>query len=264
MLDARVFAAVAASSLAVIVLAMAFVLWRVRRTGRVDVVDTVWGGTFAAIAVAGLIVTWQPADNGLRLLVAAMTAAWGVRLAVHIGVRNHGAAEDRRYTDLFARHGGGRVRVAAFWVCLPQGVALLVVSLPVQLAQAAGAVTLGWFAAAGLVVWAVGMAFEAGGDAQLASFRSDSRNRGRVLDTGFWRYTRHPNYFGDACVWWGIYLAACTEPVAAVTLVSPVAMTWLLARGTGKPLMERHLGHRPGYAEYVRRTSGFFPLPRRR
>ena len=85
-----------------------------------------------------------------------------------------------------------------------------------------------------------------------------------MLDTGLWRYTRHPNYFGDACVWWGIYLCACSAWPAALTVLSPVLMTWTLARGTGKPLLERHLAGRPGYAEYVRRTSGFVPLPPRR
>lgn len=264
MLGVTTVAGVVIASLVVIVLAMTFVVWRVHRTGRVDVVDTLWGASVAAIALAGLGVSWQPGGNALRLLVAAMTVIWGVRLAVHIGVRNRGADEDRRYADLFARHRGGRVRVATLWVCLPQGLGLLIVSLPVQLAYSSDTDGLGWFAFAGLLVWLLGMIFEAGGDAQLARFRSDPRSSGRVLDYGFWRYTRHPNYFGDACVWWGIYLAACTAPLAAFAIVAPIAMTWLLARGTGKPLMERHLSDRPGYAEYVRRTSGFLPLPRRR
>lgn len=264
MLESNTSAAVAVTSLLVVVGAMAFVLWRVHRTGRADVVDVVWGASFGAIALAGLVVGWRPGGNTLGVMITTMTAAWGVRLAVHIGVRNHGADEDRRYADLFARHGGGRVRVAALWICLPQGVALLIVSIPIQLVHASDDADIGWLAVTGLLVWLVGMIFETGGDLQLARFRSDPRNRGRVLDSGFWRYTRHPNYFGDACVWWGIYLAACTTPIAAFAIVSPIAMTWLLARGTGKPLMERHLSERPGYAEYVRRTSGFVPLPRRR
>ncbi|MDN5853235.1 MAG: DUF1295 domain-containing protein [Actinomycetia bacterium] len=264
MLGATTVAAVVVASLVVIAITMAFVLWHVHRTGRVDVIDTAWGASFSAIALAGLAVSWQPDGNALRLLVAAMTVVWGVRLAVHIGVRNRGADEDRRYADLFARHRGGRVRVAALWVCLPQGLGLLVVSLPIQLAYSSDTAGLRWFTVVGLLVWLLGMIFEVGGDAQLARFRSDPRNRGRVLDGGFWRYTRHPNYFGDACVWWGIYLAGCTAPLAAFAIVSPIAMSWLLARGTGKPVMERHLSDRPGYAEYVRRTSGFLPMPRRR
>ena len=250
------------SSALVIAAVMAFVLLRVRRTGRVDVIDTVWGGTFAAIATVGLGVTWQSDDNALRLLLTVLTVVWGVRLALHIGLRNRGAQEDKRYAELFDRHDGPRIRVAAAWVCLPQAAGLWFISLPVQLAQTSTA-SPDIFAAAGVAVWLVGMAFETGGDFQLERFRADPANRGRVLDTGFWRYTRHPNYFGDACVWWGLYLVACTSSIAAFAVTSPIAMTWLLVRGTGKPLMERHLADRPDYAEYVRRTSGFLPLPRR-
>src|SRR5699024_4590966 len=202
MFAAATLASVAIAASAVVVVAMAFVLWRVRCTGRVDVIDTVWGASFAAIALATLAVGWpSDDDNALRLMITTMTVLWGLRLAVHIGVRNHGSDEDRRYADLFARHRGGRLRVAALWVCLPQGVGLLIVSLPIQLVHASDDSGIGVLSGTGLFVWLVGMVFESGGDLQLARFRSDPRNRGRVLDTGFWRYTRHPNYFGDACAW---------------------------------------------------------------
>jgi steroid 5-alpha reductase family enzyme len=110
----------------------------------------------------------------------------------------------------------------------------------------------GGVALAGLAVWAVGFAFEAVGDAQLARFRADPANAGRVMDRGLWSWTRHPNYFGDCLVWWGL------------SVLSPLVMTLLLTRGSGKPLLERHLADRPGYAAYVARTSGFVPLPPRR
>lgn len=149
-------------------------------------------------------------------------------------------------------------------VYLTQAAAMWFVSLPVQLGQfvsAASRLLLG----AGIVVWLVGMVFEVGGDDQLRRFRADPGNAGRVLDSGLWRYTRHPNYFGDACVWWGLFLVACQELWIVVAVVSPVVMTWLLARGSGKPLLERHMREtRPEYAEYVRRTSGFLPLPPKR
>ena len=119
--------------------------------------------------------------------------------------------------------------------------------------------------ALGVVVWLVGFVFETVGDLQLTRFRSDPGSAGQVLDTGLWRYTRHPNYFGDACVWWGISLVAFSAWPGILTLASPVLMTWLLARGTGKPLLEKDMAsRRPGYADYVRRTSGFVPLPPRR
>jgi steroid 5-alpha reductase family enzyme len=117
----------------------------------------------------------------------------------------------------------------------------------------------------GVAVWLVGFAFETVGDHQLQRFRNDPDSKGKVLDTGLWRYTRHPNYFGDACVWWGLSLVAFSAWPGILTLLSPVAMTWLLAKGTGKPLLEKGIAERrPGYTDYVRRTSGFFPLPPRR
>lgn len=252
-------------SVGVVAALMAFVLVQVARTGQVTVIDTVWGAGFAAVALAGCVQSWGTGDNALRVLVTVLTVVWGTRLAVHIGRRNHGKGEDPRYADIFARRPGRRVSVAARWVCAPQAVVLVFVSLPVQLAQHVRAGSIGelwwWFALAGGLVWAVGFAFETVGDAQLARFRADPANRGTVLDTGLWRYTRHPNYFGDACVWWGLFLCACVVWPGALTVLSPVLMTATLARGTGKPLMEKHLGDRPGYADYVARTSGFVPLP---
>ena len=138
------------------------------------------------------------------------------------------------------------------------------VSLPVQVAafEPSSPGVLAWV---GVLVWAVGLAFEGVGDAQLTRFRNDPATRGQVLDTGLWRYTRHPNYFGDACVWWGLSLVAFDAWPGVLTVLSPLAMTWLLAKGTGKPLLEKDMSsRRPGYAEYVRRTSGFVPLPPRK
>lgn len=249
-------------------LLMLAVLVHVHRTGTVTVIDTVWGAGFGVVAVVGGVQSWGLGDDDrLRLLVTVLTVVWGTRLALHIGMRNRGRGEDPRYEDLFARHRGGRVAVAALWVCLPQAVILWFVSLPVQVAQHTVDMSLQGpvvaVVVAGVVVWLLGFVFETVGDAQLASFRADPANRGRVLDTGLWRYTRHPNYFGDACVWWGLYLCACVSWPGLLTIASPVLMTALLARGTGKPLMESHLGGRPGYAEYVSRTSGFVPLPPR-
>ncbi len=115
---------------------------------------------------------------------------------------------------------------------------------------------------AGTALWAVGIGFEAVGDAQLARFRADSANRGKLMDRGLWSWTRHPNYFGDFCVWWGLFLLTCDSlPAAVVSVVSPVVMSLLLTQGSGKRLLEQHMADRPGYAEYRARTSGFFPRP---
>jgi steroid 5-alpha reductase family enzyme len=228
---------------------------------RHDIVDTLWGLGFAVVAVT----TFPIADGDLatRLLLTVLTVVWGVRLAVHIGLRNRGKPEDRRYVEI--RRKASRypnLRLARV-VYLTQAAVLYVVSLPVQIGQY-GAGAPAWLLAAGAAVWLVGFVFESVGDWQLRRFAADPANRGRVLDTGLWRYTRHPNYFGDATVWWGLYLLACGTWAGAATLPAPLLMTFVLAKGTGKPLTEKHLSSsRPGYAEYVRRTSGFVPLPPR-
>ncbi|MPY86023.1 MAG: DUF1295 domain-containing protein, partial [Actinophytocola sp.] len=117
----------------------------------------------------------------------------------------------------------------------------------------------------GIAAWLVGFAFETIADAQLARFTADPATKGRVLDRGLWRYSRHPNYFGDACLWWGLFLIAAQHWIGLLTVLSPVLMTVLLARGTGKPLLEKHLtSSRPGYRDYIERTSGFVPLPPKR
>jgi len=222
-------------------------------------VDVAWGLLFVAIAGTGLVLSAGHGSTGNRWLVTVLTTVWGVRLAAHIAWRGLGTGEDRRYERLLARATGNRDLYALRYVYLLQGVIAWFVSLPVQVAQYNPAALSPWVAV-GVAVWAVGLAFEAVGDAQLIRFQTDPANRGKVLDTGLWRYTRHPNYFGDACVWWGLYLVACVGWPGPLTVLSPLLMTYLLARRTGKPLMEAHLSRtRPEYAGYVARTSGFIP-----
>jgi steroid 5-alpha reductase family enzyme len=149
-------------------------------------------------------------------------------------------------------------------VFLLQAVVAWFISLPVQ---AAMYIRSGWtfLAVIGVAVWAVGMFFETVGDAQMNAFRGDPANKGQVMDRGLWRYTRHPNYFGDATVWAGLYLIAAESWVGALTIASPVLMAWFLSFKTGKPLLEKQMARtKPGYADYMARTSGFFPRPPRR
>ncbi|BBA98889.1 hypothetical protein RVR_5260 [Actinacidiphila reveromycinica] len=228
------------------------------------VVDVAWGVAFTAVAVASYGASAGHGDDGRRLLVTVATAVWGLRLAAHIARRGRGHGEDPRYDRMLAKAPGGRAAYALRTVYLVQGALVWVVSLPVQAAQYVTGPLGGW-AAAGGVLWAAGLAFEAVGDHQLARFKADPAHRGLIMDRGLWSWTRHPNYFGDCLVWWGLYAMACASwPSAAVSAPSPLLMTALLVFGSGKRLLERQMADRPGYAEYAARTSGFLPLPPRR
>ncbi|MGY0489779.1 DUF1295 domain-containing protein [Streptomyces sp. WG-D5] len=234
------------------------------RKGVHRIVDVAWGLGFTAVAVASLVASAGIGDPARRVLVSVLTAVWGLRLAVHIARRGRGHGEDPRYERMLAKAPGSRNLYALRMVYLLQGALVWLVSLPVQAAQyvTAPMSAVAWI---GTALWAVGVGFEAVGDAQLARFKADPAHQGRIMDQGLWRYTRHPNYFGDFCVWWGLFLITCDSlPAAAVSVVSPLVMSLLLTKGSGKRLLENHMAERPGYAEYAARTSGFFPLPPRR
>ncbi|MFJ2769147.1 DUF1295 domain-containing protein [Streptomyces sp. NPDC087300] len=252
-------AGTACAALAVLLVAFAVGL----RTGRHRVVDVAWGVAFTAVALTSYGLSAGHGDSGRRLLVTVLTAVWGLRLAAHIAWRGRGHGEDPRYERMLAKAPGSRAAYAFRKVYLLQAALVWLVSLPVQ---AAGYVTgpMGPLAIAGGALWLTGLVFESVGDRQLALFKADPGNRGKIMDRGLWSWTRHPNYFGDFCVWWGLFLLVCDAPAAAAaTVVGPVTMSLLLTRGSGKALLERHMAERPGYAAYVRRTSGFFPLPPR-
>jgi steroid 5-alpha reductase family enzyme len=261
--DLAAFLGVLPVTLLVALLVLGATFLVARRVGRHAVVDVAWGLGFVAIALTSYLAAAGIGDSSRRALVLALASVWGVRLALHIAARSRGKGEDPRYAELLGRARGNPTWFAVRKVYLTQAALMWFVSLPVQVAafQDAGLGPLVW---AGVAVWAIGMIFETVGDLQLQRFRDDPASRGKVLDTGLWRYTRHPNYFGDACVWWGVWLVAASAWPGVLTVLSPLLMTWLLARGTGKPLLEKDIAdRRPGYADYVRRTSGFVPLPPR-
>jgi steroid 5-alpha reductase family enzyme len=228
----------------------------------VSIVDPGWG--LGYVIVAWLAFAIGDGCRGRRLLLAALLSVWGLRLAGYLLARKLRApGEDRRYGEMRERHGDGFALVSLATVFLLQGALMWVVSLPVQ-AAATEPDRLGPLDALGAALWGVGIFFEAVGDSQLARFKADPANRGRVMQRGLWRYTRHPNYFGDFLVWWGIYVIALSTGDAWWTIVGPLCMSTLLIRVSGKKLLEDRMRQRPGYAEYVSRTSGFFPLPPRR
>ena len=228
-----------------------------RVMGRVVLVDVTWGLGFLVVALASALAGDQP----VRWLLLVLVGVWGGRLAWHVGRRVFSTSEeDPRYAEMLD---GKPFSFAVVRVFLTQGVAMWFVSLPVQVAAFSS--TEGWqpLLWIGTAVWLVGMVFESLGDAQLAAYRREPKEtRPQVMDRGLWHYTRHPNYFGDACVWWGIWLVGTGSTVwVLATVLSPAVMTYFLVFATGAKLLEKTMMQRPGYPEYASRTSMFFPLP---
>ena len=228
-----------------------------------SVVDIVWGLGFVAVAWA--VRSQVDGVEARQNLLVALTTVWGLRLAAYLFWRNHGKGEDYRYVAMRKHFGPRFPLISLVTVFALQGALMFVVSLPVQLGQAASEPDLGWVAWIGLALYGVGLFFESIGDVQLARFKADPSNKGKVMDRGLWRYTRHPNYFGDACVWWGIAIVAAETTVGRWGVIGAVVMTVLLVRVSGAALLERSLKKRkPEYAAYVERTSGFIPMPPKR
>ena len=225
-----------------------------------SIVDIVWGFGFVAVAWA-VRLTADGLDARQNLLVA-LTSVWGLRLSGYLFWRNHGKGEDYRYRAMRKQRGPHFGLISLVTVFALQGTIMFVVSLPVQLGQSRTTPDLGWLAGVGVAVWALGLFFETVGDAQLARFKADPANAGTVMDKGLWRYTRHPNYFGDACVWWGIAIVAAEVPVGRWGLIGAAVMSLFLRRVSGVTLLEKSLvKRRQGYTEYVARTSAFIPRP---
>jgi steroid 5-alpha reductase family enzyme len=252
-----------AATLGLLLLAT-FALWALSvRLRDASVIDPFWGTGFVLVAWTSLALVRSPRPRAI--LLATLVTIWGLRLSVHLLRRRRGQGEDRRYAAMRNKAGDRFPRTSLFTVFWLQAVILWFVSWPLQIAvQRGGTDSFGWLDALGGGLWVVGFLFESIGDWQLARFNSDPANRGRVLDRGLWRYTRHPNYFGDFCVWWGCYLISAAGGAWAAIL-SPLAMSALLIRFSGVGPLEGTIAERrPEYREYQRRTNAFFPWPSRR
>jgi steroid 5-alpha reductase family enzyme len=251
------FFAAAAGLIAVYMTAW-FIVALVRKDN--SIADIAWGLGFALVAV----VTFAAGGgSGVRpALVTALVVLWGTRLAVHILFRNSKRGEDSRYAAWREKWGRSFVLRSYLQVFLLQGLFMLLISSPgilVNRSPAAGLVPLGALDAAGAVVWAAGFLFEAVGDAQLKRFKSDPSNKGRIMDRGLWKYSRHPNYFGESLMWWGLFLLALPLPGGWLAAVSPLVITFLLVRVSGIPLLERKYAGNAEFQDYARRTSAFIP-----
>ena len=243
------------------ILAAAFIFWALSVLKRdVSIVDSLWSLLF--FIAAGVYLGTAPAPGLTSILVLIMVGLWALRLAAYITWRNWGEEEDRRYQHIRERNQPGFAYKSLYLVFGLQGVLAWIISLPLLAAIHANA-PLDWLGYLGILVWLVGMAFEAGGDWQLARFKADPDNRGKVLDSGLWRYTRHPNYFGEFVLWWGVWLMAAGGG-AWWTFFGPALLTLFLLKVSGVALTEKDIaGRRPEYQAYIRRTSAFFPAPPR-
>ena len=247
------------------ILALMTLVWLLSIARRdASIVDVFWGLGFVLAAWIYVASSETRATRGV--LAAVLATLWGVRLSLHILWRSRGRGEDYRYRAMRERDPAGfprRSLLTVFWL---QAVLLWLISAPLFQAQRPGPAGLMALDGLGLALFAIGFLFEAVGDWQLSRFRKDPGDAGRVMDRGLWRYTRHPNYFGDALLWWGFFCLALATPGSAWTLYSPVLMTLLLMRVSGVTLLEKKLREtRPAYRRYAEETNAFFPWrPRRR
>lgn len=242
-------------------LALALLAWALATVRRnAGLVDIFWSLFF--LAAAAVYAVLADAREVRALLVFALVALWSLRLAGYLAARNWGAPEDHRYRAIRERNQPGFAWKSLYLVFGLQAVLAWIISAPLAASLSSGQ-PLGPLDAAGAALAVFGLGFEAVADAQLARFKADPRNAGRVMDRGLWRYTRHPNYFGEFCIWWGFWLVAAAAG-AWWTVFSPLLMSLLLLRVSGVALLEKDIaGRRPDYVNYMLRTNAFFPGPRR-
>ena len=243
------------------ILALFTILWIASLLVRNSSIVDMWWGPGILVIGAAYFVTAAGALTRARLTLA-LVAIWAIRLAVHIGSRNIGHGEDFRYAAWRRERGASWWWFSYIKVFLLQAVIAWIVSVPLYAAITSPTpMSLTIVDYAGVALFTIGFLFEAIGDEQLRRFKRNAANRGRVLNTGLWRYTRHPNYFGEAVLWWGLGLLAAATPGGAATLIGPAIMTYLLVRVSGVALLERTLvDTKPEYADYIARTSSFFPM----
>lgn len=222
---------------------------------------------FFAVVLFAITAVSFALGNGVasrKQLVLILVGIWALRITIHLIKRNWGHGEDPRYTKLrtWTNDDKSFIWLSLRKVFLLQGVVIWFVSLPVQVASSQPSPQqLGWLAGLGTGLWAVGFLFESVGDYQLTRFRADPANRGTVLRTGLWKYSRHPNYFGELCVWWGLFLIACENVLGLVTVIGPILYTFLIVNVTGQRTLDKKLAReKPGYAAYMDSTSGLIPM----
>ncbi len=241
------------------IMLMMTILWLISiKIKNVSIVDLFWGFGFVVASVVYFLTT--EGTEIRKILIMTMVSIWGLRLSIYLAWRNLGKGEDFRYQKFRKDFGENRYWWYSFFsVFLLQGVLMWLISAPLLGAQFYAGSEPGILDFIGVAIWVTGFVFEAGGDFQLARFKANPSNKGKVLDTGFWRYTRHPNYFGDAAVWFG-YGLICLSAGSYIPILGSVLMTALIIKVSGVALLEKTLKDtKPAYKEYVRKTNAFIP-----
>ncbi|OJG98139.1 hypothetical protein RV18_GL003456 [Enterococcus termitis] len=224
-----------------------------------SIVDLAWGIGFVIVGWTGYLI--MPAKTRVSTIIVLLVTIWGVRLFIHLAKRNIGKPEDYRYVNMRKRWGTHFAKLKAYLnVFVLQGVLLLVVSLPILLVVTGSSDKFNWWNGLGIVVWLIGFGFEVVGDYELTKFKRNKNNKGKLLTTGVWSLTRHPNYFGEALSWWGIFLISLNQTRNIWGFIGPLTITLLLLFVSGVPLLEKKYKDRPDFLAYAAKTPKFVPF----
>lgn len=239
---------------------LGFIISIIRK--RNDVADILWGWGFILVALVTLLVDSHLYER--NVLVVSLVLLWGLRLSIHIYLRNRHKAEDHRYEQMKAKWKGNFYLKSYLNVFLLQGFLLLLISIPVIFVNTFSGSGLTVLDVIGVAVWLFGFYFETTGDYQLSKFMKNPHNKGHVMQSGLWKYTRHPNYFGEVTQWWGVFLLTLSLPYGFLTIIGPLIITTLILKVSGVPLLEKKYAGNPEFEEYKKRTSVFIPFPVRK
>ena len=222
-----------------------------------SIVDIAWGVGFVLVAFLSFFLGGRYFMR--QILITTLVFVWGMRLAIHIALRNRGRGEDFRYAQWRKDWGKWFVLRSFFQIYMLQGLLLLIIVYPIILINGLSDRGLSFLDAAGVVVWLIGFVFESVGDYQLLQFKRKAENRGKIMTQGLWRLTRHPNYFGEIVMWWGLFLIALSVKNGVSAIISPMMVTFLLLRVSGITMLEKKYSHNREFLAYARRTNAFFP-----
>jgi steroid 5-alpha reductase family enzyme len=224
-----------------------------------SIADIIWGLGFIVVALTILFINGEYAIR--QLLVTALVILWGMRLSVRIFIRNKGKGEDFRYRKWRRDWGKFWIIRSYIQVFIIQGLMMFLIAIPIIIINSVGGNGLYWLDFLGMLVWLGGFLFETVGDYQLDSFIKNPSNKGKILDTGLWRFSRHPNYFGEVVQWWGIFIIAIAVPEGWFGIIGPITISVLILKISGIPLLEKAMSENPAYQSYKEKTSVFIPLP---